>query len=75
MRVAITGESSNFSDLLIKLGDGKVAENVDIGEHMVKLPEDFFIETNRGDHLVEAIFPDFHENYNNVAWVKNRAIL
>ena len=75
MRVEITGESSYFSDLLMSLGDGSIKENIKIGEHMIKLPEEFFIDTNRGDHLVDAIFPNFSENYDDIAWVKSRAIL
>ena len=75
MRVEVTGESSSFSDLLMTLGDGSMKENDDIGEHMVKLPEEFFIDTNRGDHLVDSIFPNFKDNYDNIAWVKSRAIL
>ena len=75
MRVEITGESNNFSDLLMSLGDGKIPENIEIGEHMIKLPEEFFIDTNRGDHLVDAVFPNFDKKYNDIPWVKNRAIL
>ena len=43
MRVEITGKSSNFSDLLMNVGDGNVA--------------------------------NFPENFDNIAWVKSRAIL
>ena len=75
MRVEQKGKSKDFSDLLLKIGDGEIMENKEMGENMVKLPEELFIDSSRGDDLVEQIFPDFEKNFGDVSWVKNRAIL
>ena len=75
MRVELTGQSDKFSKLLLSIGDGKVPENKDVGESMVKLPSHFFVENASPTVLVEEVFPDFHKNYSNTSWVKNRAIL
>ena len=75
MRVEQKGESKDFSDLLLKIGDGKILENTKMGENMVKLPEELFINSGRGDDLVDHIFPDFENKFGDVSWVRNRAIL
>ena len=75
MRVEQKGESKEFSDLLLKIGDGKIMENKEMGENIVKLPEDLFIDSQRGDDLVAHIFPDFENKFGDVSWVRNRAIL
>ena len=75
MRVELIGESSTFSDLLMQIGDGSLPENKNVGESMVELPSQFFIETSSASDLVEAVFPGFENNFRNTKWVKNRAIL
>ena len=52
-----------------------MVENTEIGEDMVRLPEELFIESNRGRDLVDKIFPDFQNEFRDISWVKNRAIL
>ena len=75
MRVEITGESKEFSDLLLDIGDGSLAENRSLGESMVELPHDMFIDSSSPTDLVNEVFPNFSENNSNINWVKNRAIL
>ena len=75
MRVELRGESREFSDLLLRIGDGALKENREFGEAMVELPQELFIETSSGNDLVEAVFPNFNENFSDISWVKNRAIL
>ena len=75
MRVEQTGESQVFSDLLMKVGDGSLPENKDIGESMVELPSELFIKTSSANDLVNEVFPEFSAKYSDTTWVKNRAIL
>ena len=75
MRVELKGESREFSDFLLQIGDGEITENRNIGESMVLLPEELFIKSNSGNDLVEEIFPDFKQRYQEISWIKNRAIL
>ena len=75
MRVELRGESKEFANLLLKIGDGELIENKEVGENMVKLPEELFINSNRGTDLVDQIFPDFPNRFRDISWVKNRAIL
>ena len=67
MRVEQMGESREFSDLLLKIGDGDIIENKDLGDNMIKLPEELFIESSTGESLVEAIFPDFKDNFSTAS--------
>ena len=75
MRVEQTGNSKEFSNLLLKIGDGKIMKNKEMGENMIKLPEEFFIESGRGDDLVNHIFHDFDKKFRDISWVRNRAII
>ena len=75
MRVQQSGDSKDFSDLLLKIGDGNMLENENMGENMVKLPEELFLNSSRGDDLVDEIFPEFQNTYKNISLIKSRAIL
>ena len=75
MRVQQSGDSKDFSDLLLKIGDGNMLENENMGENMVKLPEELFLNSSRGDDLVHEIFPEFQNTYKNISLIKSRAIL
>ena len=75
MRVEQKGESKDFSDLLLKIGDGELRENKLMGDNMVQLPEELFIESSRGDDLVDHIFPGFIDKFKDVSWVRSRAVL
>ena len=75
MRVELTGESNIFSELLLQIGNGTLPENKNIGESMVELPSNLFIETSKASDLVEEVFPAIEKNFLNTKWVKNRAIL
>ena len=75
MRVEITGESREFADLLLNIGNGNLLENKKLGDSMVELPHDMFIDSSSPSDLVNAVFPNFTRNNSNINWVKNRAIL
>ena len=75
MRVQLTGDSSEFSNLLLDIGDGKLKENLNIGEAMVQLPNNLFIKSSSPNELVSEVFENFRENSKKIDWVRGRAIL
>ena len=75
MRVQLTGESSEFSKLLLAIGDGKLSENPNIGEAMVQLPNNLFINSSSPNELVSVVFQNFSNNSGRIDWVRGRAIL
>ena len=75
MHVELTGGSQLFSDLLMKVGDGSLPENRIIGESMIELPPNLFIQTSSANELVNEVFPELNAKFTDTAWVKNRAIL
>ena len=75
MRVETNGESEEFSELLLKIGDGVLSENKNIGESMVELPSHFFTTKASATELVDDVFPEFEKKHKNTGWAKNRAIL
>lgn len=58
-----------FSDWLIKLGDGSLQTHDDIGEQMIKIPNEC-IET---ESIEDAIFPS--NEIDNIDLIKNKCIL
>ena len=75
MRVELCGESKEFSELLMKIGDGALPENKHIGDAMIELPHELFLENSSVNDLVNNVFPDFEKNYRTSSWIKNRAVL
>ena len=75
MRVHLTGTSSEFSNLLLNIGDGMLQENPNIGEAMVQLPENLFTKSCSPNELVSEVFHNFSENSGDIDWVRGRAIL
>ena len=66
MRVQLRGESSEFSDLLLNIGDGALAENQTLGEAMIELPHDLFISSSSPADLVNEVFPNFTDNNHDI---------
>ena len=75
MRVHLTGNSSEFSNLLLDIGDGMLQENLNIGEAMVQIPENLFIKSSSPNELVSEVFHNFSEKSGDIDWVRGRAIL
>ncbi|KAI3687642.1 hypothetical protein L1987_81342 [Smallanthus sonchifolius] len=82
MRLSIGSEASNieqtkmFSNWLLDLGEGKVGDVTD-GESIIDIPEDILI-TNSVDPisaLIDFIYPSILENFKNLNFFQERAIL
>ena len=75
MRVQLKGESSEFSDLLLEIGNGALKENPNLGEAMVELPHEMFIKSSSPIDLITEVFCNFAENSGDINWLRSRAIL
>ena len=75
MRVEMKGKDEVYAKLLLDVGNGDIATNPDLGEEMLKLPEDLFLDSNSIEDLIDNVFPNMSTEFNNVAWIKGRAIL
>ena len=73
MRVHLFGdrESGSYSQLLLQIGNGTIA--TDPNDGLIIVPCGTVIQTST--ELVQAVFPQLHEQYKNTAWLAERAIL
>jgi hypothetical protein len=74
MRVSLGADSdvSNFSDLLLQIGDGRFPQNLN-GE--VRLTDELCNVVQSADELINSVYPDILNNYKNLSWLTERAIL
>lgn len=62
-----------FSKQLLDIGNGKVA--VDSSTGLMTFPTDFCHFTESKEELIQRVFPDIKQQYNNHDWLSERAIL
>ncbi|XP_053945028.1 uncharacterized protein LOC128854731 [Anastrepha ludens] len=74
MRVRLQNDSSarEFSMQLLKIGDGKIASDQN---GFIMLPNNFCIIVTSKQELIDRVFPNIVQNYNNHYWLRERAIL
>ncbi|CAB3234431.1 unnamed protein product [Arctia plantaginis] len=75
MRVQLQNDQSaaQFSKQLLAVGNGKVP--VDATSGLITLTNDFCRFVDSKLDLIENVFPNISENYQNYAWLSQRAIL
>ena len=73
MRVALTGESLEFSNYLLDIGQGTYNLDKSFGEFATKIPEDNIV--NSEQDLIDFVFGDIENNYNNSYWMASRSII
>jgi len=73
MRVLLTGESSDFSDYLLSIGDGRQEINNEIGEFAIKLPQDLLVKSEQ--ELMDFVFDDLDDKYTDPFWLSSRSII
>ena len=73
-------EISEFANWLLKIGDGDICDanyNNDLDTSWIQIPDEMLI-SNYDDPIAsifEATFPDFINNYNNLDYIRERAIV
>ncbi|KAF3623080.1 hypothetical protein FXO38_30937 [Capsicum annuum] len=68
-------EVTTFDKWLLQIGDGSFYD--DVNNELIKLPPDICITSSNDpiDSIVEAVYPSLLQNYNDPAYLKERAIL
>ncbi|KAM3376292.1 hypothetical protein P3S68_015007 [Capsicum galapagoense] len=68
-------EITTFDKWLLQIGDGSFYD--DVNNELIKLPPDICITSSNDpiDSIVEAAYPSLLQNYNDPAYLKERAIL
>ncbi|GBP68489.1 ATP-dependent DNA helicase PIF1 [Eumeta japonica] len=66
-------KSSNLWQYLLDIGNNKVAMDTSTG--FITLPTDFCQITDSKEELIQRVFPDIAQNFNNHNWLGERAIL
>ena len=73
MRAKLRGESSQFADFLLSIGDGKEEHHKDKGHLFIKLPNDMTVENEK--ELLDFVFRCIENNYTDSAWLSSRSII
>ena len=73
MRAKLRGESSQFADFLLSIGDRKEEHHKDKGQFFIKLPDDMTVENEK--ELLDFVFGGIENNYTDSAWLSSRSII
>ena len=73
MRVQLSGESSDFDDYLLKIGNGKHEIDTRAGEFAIPISEDLLVHTEK--QLIQYVFEDMTDNYTDASWLSSRSII
>ena len=68
--------NSTESNFLLSIGNGTAGLSTNLpDEHLVTFPRECCIENTTVDCLIDTIFTDFENNYQNTEYIKDRVIL
>src|SRR5947207_9329367 len=56
-------EQKQFVDYLLRIGEGKEPVHGEVGEDMVKLPDEMIINDESVDSLISKVFGDINKKY------------
>jgi len=70
-------QARDFSEWLLKIGDGKVGTNITDEQFELDIPDDLLIKhyNDPVSSIAESIYPEFIERYKNPDYFNERAIL
>ena len=71
-------EEKNFVDFLLKMGEGKIEVDSDLGDDYIKLPDDIVFDKTTFNELISEIFKDINTKYQTNDYndyIKDRVIL
>ena len=63
----------DFAKYLLELGNRTTRIHPDIGEDMVKVPQEYFVGST--DELIDKVFPQLEKGYMDKYFISHRAIL
>ena len=63
----------DFAKYLLQLGNGTTPVHSEIGEDMVKIPQQYLVDST--DELIDKVFPELENGYMDKYFVSHRAIL
>ena len=73
MRAKLRGESSQFADFLLSIGDGKEEQHRDKRNFFIKLPDDMTVENET--ELLDFVFGSIENKCADSAWLASRSII
>ena len=73
MRAKLRGESSQFADFLLSIGDGKEEHHKDKGDFFIKLPDELTVENEK--ELLDFVFGGIENNHTDSAWLSSCSII
>ena len=62
-----------FAKYLLQLGNGTTPVHPQIGEDMVKIPQEYLVAST--DELIDKVFPQLENRYMDKSFISHRAIL
>lgn len=65
--------ASTFSKQLLDLGNGRIP--MDPITKYIKFPSDFCRMTQSKEELINCVFPNIVQNFKNIQWLSERALL
>lgn len=68
-------EIREFSDYLLRIGNGEEPTLEDLGDNFIQVPEDICIEDDNLDNLTSFVFDNIETEYKNENYFNNRALL
>ena len=78
MRVALSNaenEDKEFAYYVLKVGEGKLRIERQLGQHKIRLDENVVFPSNKLEMFCEFVFPDLEKNFMDSKWITSRAIL
>jgi ATP-dependent DNA helicase PIF1 len=75
MRAKMAGGDAEFSQHLLDIGEGKVPTYTINGLEYIKIPADMILDGQKPEDLVDNVFHDLNDKYQDRQWLINRAII
>ena len=76
MRVQLAGgDHDSFSKDLLAIGEGRIPIEKELGEHRVKVSQDFLLKNQSLDELCKFVFDELEQHYQKPEWLCSHVVL